>query len=83
MSQAARPISEELHLTKAQMGSVFSAFALAYAMPGGASSGWLGDFMGLRRVLVRNVLQVDLQGAHGRRVEPRVPAGDPTAFRRG
>ncbi|MGA3206125.1 MAG: MFS transporter, partial [Bryobacteraceae bacterium] len=32
MSQAAKPISAELHLTKAQMGSVFSAFALAYAL---------------------------------------------------
>jgi len=55
MSQAAKPISAELHLTKTQMGSVFSAFALAYAMFE-VPSGWLGDFMGPRRVLVRIVL---------------------------
>ena len=55
MSQAAKPISAELHLTKSQMGSVFSAFALAYALFE-VPSGWLGDFMGPRRVLVRIVL---------------------------
>ncbi len=55
MSQAARPISAELHLTKSQMGMVFSAFALAYAMFE-IPSGWLGDWMGPRRVLVRIVL---------------------------
>ena len=55
MSQAAKPISAELHLTKSQMGSVFSSFALAYAIFE-IPSGWLGDFMGPRRVLVRIVL---------------------------
>lgn len=55
MSQAAKPISAELHLTKSQMGSVFGAFALAYAIFE-VPSGWLGDFMGPRRVLVRIVL---------------------------
>jgi len=55
MSQAAKPISAELHLTKTQMGSVFSAFALAYAIFE-VPSGWLGDIMGPRRVLVRIVL---------------------------
>jgi len=54
ISQAAPVISHDLGLTKTQMGSVFSAFALAYALfeiPGG----WLGDWMGPRRVLLRIV----------------------------
>jgi ACS family glucarate transporter-like MFS transporter len=55
ISQAAKPISDELHLTKSQMGAVFSAFALSYALFE-VPSGWLGDWMGPRRVLVRVVL---------------------------
>jgi sugar phosphate permease len=55
ISQAAKPISDELHLTKSQMGMVFSAFALSYALFE-VPSGWLGDWMGPRRVLVRVVL---------------------------
>mgnify|MGYP000297782015 CR=1 FL=1 len=54
ISQAAPLISHDLGLTKTQMGSIFSAFALAYALfeiPGG----WLGDWMGPRRVLLRIV----------------------------
>ena len=45
----------DLHLTQVQMGYVFSAFAWAYALfeiPGG----FLGDWMGPRRVLLRIVL---------------------------
>jgi MFS family permease len=55
ISQAAPIMSHDLGLTKTQMGSVFSAFALAYALfeiPGG----WLGDWMGPRRVLMRIVM---------------------------
>jgi len=55
ISQAAGPISRDLALSKSQMGLVFGAFALSYALfevPGG----WLGDEMGPRRVLVRIVL---------------------------
>ena len=55
ISQAAGPISRDLLLSKSQMGLVFGAFALSYALfeiPGG----WLGDWMGPRRVLVRIVL---------------------------
>jgi MFS family permease len=55
ISQAAPSISHDLGFDKAQMGLVFSAFALAYALfeiPGG----WLGDWMGPRRVLMRIVL---------------------------
>lgn len=52
----ARPfIQSDLHLTDAQMGLVFSAFTLAYALfeiPGG----WLGDRWGPRRVLLRIVV---------------------------
>jgi MFS family permease len=50
ISTAAPFIHTDLHLTDAQMGLVFSAFALPYAflqMPGG----WLGDRFGARRTL--------------------------------
>ncbi len=55
ISMAAPDMSRDLGLSKVQMGTVFSAFALAYALfeiPGG----WLGDWMGPRRVLMRIVL---------------------------
>ena len=55
ISQAAKPITEDLGFSKQQMGYVFSAFALAYALfeiPGG----WMGDWMRPRRVLMRIVL---------------------------
>jgi MFS family permease len=55
ISQAAPSISKDLGFDKQQMGLIFSAFALAYALfeiPGG----WLGDWMGPRRVLMRIVL---------------------------
>src|SRR5881275_3170824 len=55
ISQAASAISRELHLTKEQMGLAFSGFALAYAVfevPGG----WLGDWIGPRKVLLRVVI---------------------------
>jgi MFS family permease len=51
ISYAAPLISSDLGLNREQMGAVFSAFALAYALfeiPGG----WLGDWMGPRRVLL-------------------------------
>jgi MFS transporter, ACS family, glucarate transporter len=55
ISQAAPYISEDMGLTKDQMGWAFSAFALAYALfeiPGG----WLGDRYGARKVLMRIVV---------------------------
>ena len=55
ISMAAPEISKDLGLDKAQMGYVFGAFAVAYALfeiPGG----WLGDWMGPRRVLMRIVI---------------------------
>jgi ACS family glucarate transporter-like MFS transporter len=55
ISKAAKYIMRDLHLTDTQMGSVFSAFALAYALfeiPGG----WLGDKFGPRKTLMRIVL---------------------------
>jgi ACS family glucarate transporter-like MFS transporter len=51
ISIAAKYIIPEYGLTEVQMGSVFSAFVLGYALlqiPGG----WLGDRFGPRRVLV-------------------------------
>src|SRR6185436_6592170 len=55
-SAAAVPaIRRDLGLTEVQMGWVFSAFALAYAIfdiPGG----YLGDWMGPRKVLMRVVV---------------------------
>lgn len=55
ISMAAPRIMEDLNFTRVEMGYIFSAFALAYAIfeiPGG----WLGDYMGPRRVLMRIVL---------------------------
>ncbi len=55
ISYAAPLISEDLNLSREEMGAVFGAFALAYALfeiPGG----WMGDWMGPRRVLLRIVL---------------------------
>jgi ACS family glucarate transporter-like MFS transporter len=55
ISQAAKPISDELHLTKSQMGLVFGAFGISYALFE-IPTGWLADWMGPRRVLIRVVL---------------------------
>lgn len=55
ISQAAGPISHDLHLSKAQMGLVFGAFGLSYALFE-LPAGLLGDRLGVRRVLVRIVL---------------------------
>jgi MFS family permease len=55
ISSAAPAIRADLGLSAVQMGWVFSAFTFAYAafeIP----SGWLGDVMGPRRVLMRIVL---------------------------
>jgi MFS family permease len=55
ISQAAPLISKDLGFDKTEMGLVFAAFALAYALfevPGG----WMGDWMGPRKVLMRIVI---------------------------
>ena len=55
ISQAAPFISRDLHLDEAQMGWVFSAFTLAYALFE-IPAGYLGDRIGPRKVLIRIVL---------------------------
>jgi MFS transporter, ACS family, glucarate transporter len=55
ISQAAPAISKELHLTPVQMGLVFSAFGITYAL-GEIPSGWLCDRLGARKLLTRVVL---------------------------
>jgi len=55
ISQAAPDIARDLRFNDVQMGKIFGAFALSYALfevPGG----WLGDWMGPRKVLLRIVL---------------------------
>lgn len=55
ISQAAGPISRDLHLDKAGLGLIFGAFGLSYAifeLP----MGLLGDRLGVRRVLLQIVL---------------------------
>jgi MFS family permease len=55
ISKAAPAIQQELGFTNVQMGYVFGAFTLAYALfeiPGG----WLGDRFGPKKVLMRVVL---------------------------
>jgi ACS family glucarate transporter-like MFS transporter len=55
MSFAARDVSRDLGLTQVQMGLVFSAFVTAYALFE-IPSGFLGDWLGPRRVLMRIVI---------------------------
>src|ERR1700689_2247658 len=55
ISQAAGPITHDLHLNKAQMGLVFGAFGLSYALFE-IPIGLLGDKIGVRRVLLQIVL---------------------------
>jgi MFS family permease len=55
ISQAAPFISKDLGLSKPQMGLVFSAFVLAYALFE-IPTGYMGDKIGPRRVLMRVVL---------------------------
>ncbi|MBI3210204.1 MAG: MFS transporter, partial [Candidatus Solibacter usitatus] len=55
ISQAAPLISKDLGFSKTDIGRIFGAFALAYALfevPGG----WMGDWMGPRKVLMRIVI---------------------------
>jgi ACS family glucarate transporter-like MFS transporter len=55
ISQAAPDVMRDLHLTKIQMGYIFSAFGFTYAvfeLP----CGWLCDRIGARKVLTRVVL---------------------------
>jgi len=55
ISQAAEPISRDLHIPKQQMGLIFGAFGLAYALFE-IPMGLLGDRLGVRRVLTQIVL---------------------------
>jgi len=55
ISQAAPLISRDLNLSSAEMGWVFSAFTLAYALFE-IPCGYLGDRIGPRKVLLRIVL---------------------------
>ncbi len=55
LSKAAPRVQQALGLSEQQMGAVFSAFGLAYALfeiPGG----FMGDWLGPKRVLIRIVL---------------------------
>jgi MFS transporter, ACS family, glucarate transporter len=55
ISAAAPTIIREFQLSPSQMGYVFSAFALAYALFE-VPSGWLADYIGARKALARIVL---------------------------
>jgi ACS family glucarate transporter-like MFS transporter len=55
LSKAQSLISRDLHLTKQQMGWVFAAFAASYALME-IPSGYMGDRLGPRRVLMRIVI---------------------------
>src|SRR5258708_39589872 len=55
MSFAAPSVSRDLGLTKDQMGPIFSAFVAAYALFE-IPSGFLGDWLGPRKVLMRIVI---------------------------
>src|SRR4051812_22868593 len=55
MSISRKQVAADLHLSDAQMGYVFSAFAVAYAIFE-IPSGFLGDRLGPRNVLLRIVI---------------------------
>ena len=55
ISQAMPDIAKDMGFTDAQKGAVFSAFGLAYALFE-IPTGWLGDRIGARKVLMRVVL---------------------------
>src|SRR5262245_19384960 len=55
ISQAMPDIAAEMKFTDTQKGMIFSAFTLAYALFE-IPTGWLGDLIGARRVLLRVVL---------------------------
>src|SRR5258707_1118980 len=55
ISQAAPTIRKELALTETQMGWVFSAFTITYALFE-IPAGWMGDRFGPRSVLMKVVL---------------------------
>jgi ACS family glucarate transporter-like MFS transporter len=55
ISSAKGPIAADLSLSDAQMGAVFSAFALGYAAAQ-VPSGWFADRFGPRRALATVVL---------------------------
>ncbi|MGH9612826.1 MAG: MFS transporter, partial [Bryobacteraceae bacterium] len=55
MSKAAPHIVRDLNLNPAQMGKIFGTFGLAYALFE-IPTGWLGDRMGPRKILMRIVL---------------------------
>ena len=55
ISQAAPDIVRDLKFTDVQMGRIFGAFALSYALFE-VPTGWLGDWIGPRKVLLRIVL---------------------------
>ena len=55
ISQAAKRIQTDLNLNDQELGLIFGAFGIAYAVfeiPGG----WLGDWLGAKKVLIRIVL---------------------------
>src|SRR6202167_3372445 len=55
ISHAPGPISNDLHIPKTQMGLIFGAFGLSYALFE-IPMGLLGDRLGVKRVLARIVL---------------------------
>lgn len=55
ISQAMPDIAAEMKFTDAQKGMIFSAFTLAYALFE-IPTGWLGDKLGAKQVLIRVVL---------------------------
>ena len=55
ISQAAGPITHDLHISKEQMGLIFGVFALSYALFE-VPAGLLGDRLGVKRVLTQIVL---------------------------
>ncbi len=69
----------DLHLSDEQMGHIFGAFALSYALFE-IPTGWLGDLIGSRKVLIRIVLWSSaFTAADGHDVELHFAMGGPVS----
>ena len=83
IAQTAPLMMHDLGLTKTQMGFVFSAFTLAYALFEIPTGAW-GDRIGTRRRAdADRRLVVELHDRHGRGFQLRVAAGHSVPLRHG
>lgn len=81
ISKAAPYISHDTGLSKQQMGAVFGAFALSYALAE-IPSGWMGDLLGAQRADAHRAVVVVLHGVGDDDVELHFTVDQPVPIRR-